>query len=460
MEAKELIFTIGSLFCVPTGVLLARSHPRILGLVFFALVFGTTQTESLFGLPTDINFLSREWYRGTTRGIEVSYLDLLALILLFASLSTRRRERIPFVRPPSLGMLVAFFAWAAFNVLVTSDPKIFGLFELTKIARGILLFTAVAAYVRSPREVRLFVWTLVIVMFYETAVALQDRYIFGIHRISGTLPHPNSLSMYCLQILPILISVWFARDISPNLKKASLAASLAAAVSIILTISRTGIASLIFLMMVSLVLNIRFRFTIRNIGLAALLALAGTGMLVKSWDTVLTRFASFDFQQEYTTEQGDRGSYFRKGLPALNDNPVFGVGLNNWSYWISNRYAAKAGYESEPYPSAEFAPDAIGQEAPAHNLYLITAVELGWPGLLLLLALISRWLYISGKGLTSASETLIDRVRLGACLSLCGVLMQSVTEWEFRQSSLFFLGHIVMAVAAVIYYHTKRNPRA
>lgn len=460
MESKYLIFFTGVLVFVPIGVLIARDNPRILNIVFFALIFGTTQPETLFGLPTDINFLSREWYRGSTRGIEVSYLDLLALILLFSSLSVRARQGIPLGRPPGFGYLKVYFIWALLTVLVVSEPKIFGVFEVTKILRAMLIFSAVWAFMRSEEQVRLFLYILVVIVFYEAAVALQHRYIFGIHRVRATLGHPNSLSMYCLQIFPFMMSVWFARDVSSRLRKLCLFASLLIAGVIILTISRTGFASLVVLTFFTILLNVRSKWSPRNIGIFILVIFTGSFMAYKSWDSLSSRFVSFEFEKEYLSDEGDRGSYFRKGMPALADNPIFGIGLNNWSYWITNRYGAMSATEYYPYdayPSTDSAPYSNRQEAPAHNLYLITAVELGWIGLILLLALFARWLYISGSGWRRSSGDFLDRVRLGAFLSLCGVLMQSVTEWEFRQTSLFFMGHITMSVAAFIYYKRKGN---
>jgi O-antigen ligase len=354
-------------------------------------------------------------------------------------------------------LLKAYFIWALLTVLIVSEPKIFGVFELTKIFRAMLIFLAVWAFMRSPDQVRLFVYVLVAIVFYEAAVALYDRYILGVHRISGTLHHPNSLSMYCLQIFPFMISVWFARDVSARLRRICLLASFLIAGVVMLTISRTGFASLVILAFLSIVLNVRNRWTTRNIGVMALIVVGGSIMAFKAWDTLSSRYEIFDFEDQILTEEGGggRGSYFRKGWPALADNPVFGVGLNNWSYWLSNRYAKEAGYDPEPYPSTDFAPYISGQEAPAHNLYLITVVELGWIGLVLLIALFGRWLYISGTGIMKAEGNLLDRVRVGAFLSLCGVLMQSVTEWEFRQTSLFFLGHITMSIAAYIYFKRR-----
>lgn len=458
-ETKYIIFTIGSLVCVPVGIFLAATYRRVHDLVFVLLVFGTCMPDSLFGLPTDINFLSREWYRGSTRGIEISYLDLLALILLFGSLSARRRERTPFFWPPSLGLLLAYFSWCLVNVVVFSDPKIFGVFELTKIARGILLFISVAAYIRSPREVRLFIWALAITIFYEAAVCLRDRYVFGNNRIQGTLPHPNALSMYCLLCVPIFMTVLFAVDAPERLRYVCGIAYVAAVGCVLLTISRTGFAAVLILSGAGFFMCTGFRLKPQNLGIALLgLVLLGA-MVVKSYDSIMTRLGGFDLEQEYMTDEGDRGSYFRVAAPAIEDNPLWGVGLNNWSWWTSNRYAAVAGYDREPYPSLYEGPDiqrGVYPEPPAHNLYLLTVTELGCPGLLFLGALLLHWLWLTGTVLLVRHDYLVDVFRLGAFLSLAGVLMQSWTEWGFRQTSTFFLAHIIIAVGASLYYYHYR----
>jgi len=454
IEAKHIIFFVGSAVCVPGGIIAAMHSRKIHDLVFIALIFGTCMPDSLFSLPTDINFMSREWYRGTTRGIEISYLDLLAIILLFSSLHARRKEGRPFFWPPSLGLLLVCFGWCFLNVAVFSDPKIFGVFELTKIARAIMLFIAVAAYMRSPRELRLFVWALAGTIFYEAAICLRDRYFYGIHRVRGTLGHPNSLSMYCLQCIPIFIATFFAIDISKHLRNACILAFAAAAGCILLTISRTGFAALILLSGAAFVLCTGFRLTPRNIGLALLGVLLATVMAAKSYDTIMERLSGFDLKREYMSDEGDRGSYFRQAAPAISDNPAAGVGLNNWSWWISKRYGPEAGYGMAPYPSLNSPPEGGWQVAPAHNFFLLTVTEIGWPGLGIVLALFVYWLWMTGVSMLRKGEGLIQHFQAGALLSLGGVILQSWTEWEFRQTSMFFLGHIIMAVAAVL-YHSK-----
>ena len=463
LEAKYIIFFAGSIICVPIGILLAISSRRIHDFVFIFLVFGTSMPAGLMGFPTDINFLSREWYRGTTVGVEISYLDLLAVILLVSSIFVRQRERKPFFWPPSLALLLVYFVWCALNVAVFSDPKIFGLFELTKIARAILLFVAVCAYIRSPREIHVFVWALVIMVFYEAFVSIRDRYAYGVHRVRGTLAHPNSLSMYCLQCVPIFVATFFARDISKALRIACVLAYVAAAGCILLSISRTGFAALALLSAISFALCTGFRLTPRNLGLATLGIVLMGFMLIKSYDTVMERLGGFDFAQEYMTDEGDRGSYFRQAAPALAHKPLAGVGLNNWSWWITNRYAQEAGYylttEKQPiihYTTTYSPREGNGQFPPAHNLYLLTATEIGIPGLLLMSAFLLQSLWLGASALFKSREQTVNLVGTGAFLSLVGIMMQSFTEWGFRQTSMYFLGHIIMGVAATLYYYRNR----
>lgn len=460
-EYKYLIFLIGSVLCVPAGILIASQWRKFNDFIFVFLVFGTCMPSGLFGFPTDINFLSREWYRGTTRGIEISYLDLLAIILLVGSIAMRNREGKAFFRPPTLILLLLYFFWCSINVVVFSDPKIFGLFELTKIARAILLFTAVAAYIRSPRELEIFVWALVGTVFYETLVCLRDRYVFHHHRIRGTLAHPNSLSMYSLQMAPIFIATLFARDAPKLLRAACIFAFLAASGCVLLSISRMGFASLVLLSAAAFLCCTGFRISVPKVVLAILGTILMTVMVAKSWDTIMSRLGGFDLEREYLSDEGDRGRYFRAARPALADNPIAGVGLNNWSWWISKRYGVMAGFDMVPYTSTYHDEKPLGgggRAAPAHNFYLLTLTELGIPGLVLWLLFIFQSLWISGIAIVRRAETLPLLIRVGAFLSTCGVLMQSWTEWEFRQTSMFFLGHIILGVSAALYYYTRKQP--
>src|SRR5438552_1518461 len=79
---------------------------------------------------------------------------------------------------------------------VISDPQIYGLFELFKLVRGMILFLAVAFYLRSEREMRLLILAFGAAVCYQGLLALKERYLDGVHRVSGTLDDSNSLSVF------------------------------------------------------------------------------------------------------------------------------------------------------------------------------------------------------------------------------------------------------------------------
>src|SRR5690606_14245606 len=125
----------------------------------------------------------------------------------------------------------------------------------------------------------------------------------------------------------------------------------------------------------------------------------------KSWDTLMERFGGLDISTEFGEGQGGeryqgRGMYFELAEAIISDRPM-GVGLNNWSYYVSNVYGPPLGYNYRGYEGTETMPDLTplpgsnlmsGQAAPAHNLLALTTGELGWIGLILLVSTWIAWL--------------------------------------------------------------------
>src|SRR5262249_39927199 len=158
----------------------------------------------------DVNFVSRDFYRGTSRGFELSILHILAASLLFSSILAPRPGQSRGYWVPSIGFMMLLFFYACFNVAI-SDPKLFGEFELFKMFNGLLVVVAVAFYLRSERELRLLILGLGLIVGYQGLLALKQRYVDGIHRIYGSLDDSNSLSVYFCTTVPVLAAALAAR---------------------------------------------------------------------------------------------------------------------------------------------------------------------------------------------------------------------------------------------------------
>ena len=145
MDAKSLIFLSASAVIIALGNAFVSGASWRKDACVFMLVLGTVHSGIV-----DINLMSREWYRGTTRGIEWCWLAYLWVFVLMDELKRRRSGALPVCLVP-MGVFIVYNALR----VVTSDPWIFGLFELSKMIRALLLFLTVALYVKDERHLRL-----------------------------------------------------------------------------------------------------------------------------------------------------------------------------------------------------------------------------------------------------------------------------------------------------------------
>src|SRR5690348_10941083 len=185
MEFKDLMGLGIFAMLVPACIIACLSW-RIRDVAFFLMI-----ALSAIVFKLSINFDSHFWYRGTTRGFEFSAVDVLAIGVLFGSLLRPRPGEKRWFWPASLALMLIFFMFACINVGYSS-PIIFGLFELSKMIRGIIVFLAAAMFVRSNRELSILVLALCLDAVFECALGIKEK-LGGNFRVPGTLADPNSL---------------------------------------------------------------------------------------------------------------------------------------------------------------------------------------------------------------------------------------------------------------------------
>ncbi|HKB56969.1 MAG TPA: O-antigen ligase family protein [Lacunisphaera sp.] len=438
---------------VTTGALLVSQRLRELAL--FAMIAGAVLSERL-----SINFYGAYWYRGTTRGFEITFVDILGLGLLLSTLLLPRHERLRWYWPAGLAPMLLFLLYAAASVLFAS-PKIFGAYELSKLLRGFMFFFAAAFFIRRERELSILVLALSCAVFLEGAGSLRQRYLEGIYRVTGTLDHPNSLSMYLCLVTPVLVAAG-ASTLPAWVRRCCWLAVGTAAITVMLTLSRAGIPAFGLAAGGAVAWCCSWRITFQKIAVAALVALGLTVVVWKSWDLLAARYGSASLEEEYLDDKSEgRGYYFRQAEVILADKP-FGVGLNNWSYWVSRKYGAELDMRYETYDDITFAPpnDLLPMyryAAPAHNLGVLTAGELGWAGLAVFSLLWLRWLQLGARFLRSHRVAgALHRLGVGLFFGCLGVFLQSQTEWTFRQTQIFLTFHLLAGVIASL-HHERRT---
>jgi hypothetical protein len=440
------------------GVIFATLSRRVRDVCFVLMVFFSPMSELV-----DINFVSREWYRGTTCGFEVSIVDVLATSLLVSLIFRPQPGAKRFFWPASLGLILLMFVYGALSVAV-NEPRLFGYFELHKMIRGITIFLATAFYVRSERELRVLLFALGAVACFEGLYALKQRYHEGIHRVFGTIDAANSLSIFFLTTTPVFVAAINSR-LPKYLKLLGGAAIALAFVAVVLTISRTGIVVLALVVGLTTLMTMSYKITVRKVLIGVLVLIGAAGIGVKSWKTLNERFSESTLKDEYGNKRAMGRGYYIRVATTIAKERWCGVGLNNWSYWVSNKYGPKLGfpfvayYDENKWPNENIPPGSgldEAQAAPAHSLGALTLGEMGIGALIILLFMWVRWFQMGATFLWPRTTDPMRRIGVGIFFGTWGIFFQSLTEWVFRQSPIYFTYHILLGALASLYYMKKR----
>lgn len=448
LESKDLIGLLLLLTSSAAATAALLLWPRLRAGALFLIAAGLAATTWF-----DLNIYSAYWYRGTTRGFEVTILDALALGLLFSSLLSPRSEGPRRFWPGSLGFMLIFLGYCAATTVLAS-PFIFGLYELSKLMRGIVFFLAVALFVRREKDLSVLALALAAAVGIEALMAIRQRVQFGMYRPGGTLGHPNSLSMYLCLTTPVLIAA-ACSTLPAFVRRVCWLAIVGAALTMVLTLSRAGIPVFVVAAGGCFLWCASWRPKPVHVVLGALAVVALGAFVLKSWPLLQQRFGQSTLREEYIDGDGEtRGYYFRQAGVILDRNP-FGVGLNNWSYWVSREYGKPLGMTYQDYDDIVYAPPSdllpfYRYAAPAHNLGVLTAAEVGWAGLALLMLCWLRWLGMGASFLFSRNADPMHRLAVGVFFGMLGVFLHSFTEWTFRQTQIFLLFHVLLGVLAAL----------
>lgn len=456
-EYKYIIFFAVLFGGVPLGVVLCQVHKIFTKFFFVLLIWSSCEPDKL-----GINFFSREFYRASTRGFELSLIDICALILvgdLLLNWNNRKKIILPALCCPYLIYLgIALLSWAlnsqniATPDAVTTDKYtihpppyknfelwLYPLFEISKILRGILLFWILVNYLQDSEYIKIIYWGLALTVLYLTALALRDRYIFGFHRIKTNLGHANSFSTY----MAMMATMFFPLILySKSWIKSGFYSVLVACsgLCVILTVSRGGLVAMGLGIFVSLCILFVKTIKIKNIILLSLGFVMTCGVLYKSSDTLLNRFFG---KQDASKDMAYRGKYNKKAKLMAADN-IVGVGIGNFSAWSWLKYASEVDEQLPP-------------GTPPHNLWFINLGELGYPGLI---AFACIWLRFFAIAVINIFKTRKDPFLLtvsAACIAACLALhFQSMLQLGYRQSPQYFLMIIISAIVVAIHHKHKQ----
>lgn len=457
METKDYVAFILLATALLGGVTLTCVSRHARELAFFAMISLSVVAERF-----DVNFFSRYWYRGSTRGVEISLIDIIALSVFISSFLFPGIGNSRWRWPAGLGFILLFLGYA-FGATMMSDPKLFGFFELSKMVRGLVFFLAAAFFVRSEREVQIMVLGLCCATCVEGLYAFKQRFISGVDRVPGTLDHANSLSMYLCLVGPIFVAA-INSPLPRFLRWFSAVALAFAALSIVLTVSRAGVPIFALVVLGATLLCMTWQFTVKKLATVLVVLVGATLVGFKFADDLQRRYTESSLTEEYLDDRviDSRGYYLRLAKLIAMERP-FGVGLNNWSYAVSKTYGEQlntpyADYDNIPADLPDEEDLTMNFAAPAHNLCALTVGELGIPGLLLFLLMWLRWFQMGVLFFFRRRRTVMHLLAIGLFFGVMGVFLQSLTEWVYRQTPIYLTFHALIGVMASLYAIRRKAP--
>jgi hypothetical protein len=411
---KYIIFFLTLFIGVPAGILLGSKYKIVERTIFFLSIFFTARMNET------INFISHEFYRGTSRGFEISLVDLLCLVLFGLVLLRKNKSRIIWV-PKGYLLLLCFVFFSCLSIL-NSGVYLYSFFEVWKLVRMLFVLWVFSNYLNDEDKIRDFVLFSVLTVIYIFGVVLYDKYLLGRFQAKGPFPHQNSMVMYCITFGGII----FAKFLSSKGKTYLFYALLVGIVTVIIlsSLSRAGLVLYFF----SLALIYSFKLIkFREKKDLVTIFIGGLGLcliLFKASDSIIERF------ETAPKESKEVRVMLAKAALKMADDKVLGIGLNNFGLKINYPYSYSKG--TPHYYDKDFKGGLV------ETAYLMIAAESGWHTLFIYLLMLFKLLFHVFVQIFKGKTKEIQVLSIGIFGGLSAIYIESTLEWVLRQTTNFY----------------------
>lgn len=351
----------------------------------------------------DLNIISDPTYRGDTRGLELSLVDLVAWMLM-AALPRARKTPYRLVVIPFITIAFASALWAA--------RPMFAIFGAIKFVRLFVLCIAAERIVRANLGGSL-LRGLAAGVVYVCVIAFKQRYLEGMMQVHGPFVHQNGIGMTADMVTPGLVGLALA-GYGGRLALAGIAGG---ALAIVLSLSRGALLMMPMAWAMVYVGSLRRQVTGRKLLALALALAAASVVLIKAMDSLVDRFSNAPDASRHARD------LFEASAHAMLDEHPLGIGLNQFSY-----VQAHDGYADR------FEIPEIDRDGIVHNIYRLTGAELGYLGLWSFELMLATPLVLALLTLRRHWKRKDPRVdlMLGLAASLTVTYLHSTLEWAMR----------------------------
>ena len=431
---KYLIFLIAFMGVLPLGYILTL-HRKYMRWAFYAVLLPVMMFNQV-----SINFFSHETYRGTSRGMEVSLVYLIALAMLIGML-------ILYHKKPLLPDMGSKIYWIYFLLcipsLINADNTLFSWFELWKMIMMYIVFLCTYYYLYNTRDFN----TVMIgfgIVAAATFLTVVYQHVKGIHQANGFFPHQNSMGMFMCLVAPIFFAYYFNRNKGWR-RFLYLGFFLVASAACMRTYSRGAMVCLPFGCAITTLISLRYQFHMRKIQILLpilLVCFFGALLLLPN---IIKRFENAP-KESLMTRQYLAASAWN----MMKDKPLAGVGLNNWGIKINPPY---------PYCEYRYANKRIAKdfkEGIVETSYLLVGAECGFLALAAFLFWLGYYYIAACKLVKRLRRTNLFFIPAGIVGGLTAVYLQSTLEWVMKQQVNFIQMMMLFATLGILYKYCRK----
>ena len=434
---KYLVFLFAALGVPPLAYLLHLNR-RWMRYVFYGM-FVAFAFYSAFKL----NFFSEETYRGSSRGMEVSVIYLLAVAVIIAF--ALRHKFSGWIPDFGCALYLLYFL-LCIPSYANAANHLYAWFETWKMMMVYIVFVAVYSYLKSTDDVDAPLKGFAFVAVYNFGSVVYEH-MLGAYQPHGIFPHQNSMAL----AMHLLGTLFFARYLVRGFHgRGSLLyafAMVCAGAALVRSFSRAAIALVPVSYAVVLVClwrgGIRRMLPVRFAPLL-IVGLVGFGALLPR---IVERFVKAPESSADT-----RVELARCAREMIRDKPWFGVGINNWGIKIN-----------PPYPYAERAerntnrrPDEDFRDGIVETVYLLVGAECGLPALVAMIAWFGWYVWRCFLLLKKLKGTRHVYIPAGMLGGFTAVYLQSFLEWVLRQQMNLILLMFFFAIIAYLDNNWRR----
>jgi hypothetical protein len=401
--------------------------------------------------------MSRSFDVGTIDGLVLALLGLLAIHMKrygyrVGPASGPPREVTPIVVfPPGALPLLAFLAIAALSIFGSRMP-LYGLMDLVKLVRGLLIFWVTVNLVRDDRIGAALPGYVALFVLVETAV-VASQYLRGFWWSPGTFTHKNSLAMAMNMLMPLIFITGLTGRFSGPLSERTLWRRMrmpvylvlycGGVISLILSRSRMGWATMVLAALLVVAGAIAFGaiWRDRNLIRAQILALSfmflvALPLLVVAADGILSRIGE---DREVTMSFREHNNAVARTLAAEH---VLGVGLNNYVLELWE-------------PVGDALPDF--DKTVAHHMYNLVAAETGYVGLTVWVVCLLNIVFIGVYTVTAGRKRFARVGSFGLLVGLVTALLHSFMESDLLRRETYFI--FCMLAGMLVGLHMREGLR-